>query len=764
MTFLLRCIRVYNTPYMKFIFLFLFSLMAGCAWGQYAEPEYNGPDTMKTSYLDEVVVSANKINETRRNVAQQVKIISPATIRSFNAQTAADLLQNTGVVGMQRSQQGGGSPILRGFEASRVLLVVDGVRMNNLIYRAGHLQNAITVDNNVLERAEVLFGPSSTVYGSDALGGVVHFFTRMPEVSAAGGTRVSGNVFFRYGSVNSEQTSHADVSVGGKKWASLTSLTFSDFGDLRMGKRINRAWGQPFGVRNQYVQRASDNSADVLITNPDPFVQTQSAYKQLDVLQKVLFKPSARVSHLLNFQYSNTNDVPRYDRLTDPGANNQGLRFAEWYYGPQRRVMAAYQLKVSEVGAWADQLTATVSYQDVEESRYTRRFGSSNLDARIENVGVGAVTLDFAKTVGMHQLRYGFDSQFNGVVSTASRTNIITGAQTGLDTRYPGGDNTLNNAALYITHTAALTSKLILNDGVRIGYSHLRASFTDKTFFPFPFDQVIQNNPVASANVGVIYHPSSWKLSLMASSGYRVPNMDDLAKVFETVAGTSTTTGIINVPNPNLVPEKTLNGDLGVTKFFGSVVRAEAVFFATSFYDALATQPFRFNGQPVLQYNGFPANVVASQNVNRAYLFGYSSSLRADLSGRIALTASYNYTRGRLLNTSTAETPLDHIPPAFGRAGVVYTAEKLKAEVFSNFNGWKRLRNYSPSGEDNLVYATAQGMPRWWTLNLRGSYQISPMFTIQAGIDNLFDLQYRLFASGINSPGRNIFGTVRVGF
>lgn len=749
---------------MKFVFFFLFSLMAGCLLGQYAEPEYNASDTLKTSYLDEVVVSANKINEPRRNVAQQVKIISPTTIRTFNAQTSADLLQNTGVVGMQRSQQGGGSPILRGFEASRVLLVVDGVRMNNLIYRAGHLQNAITVDNNMLERAEVLFGPSSTVYGSDALGGVVHFFTRKPEVSATGGMQVNGHAFFRYGSVNNEQTAHADFNIGGKKWASLTSVTHSDFGDLQMGKRINRAWGQPFGIRDQFVQRTSDNSADVLVTNPDQFVQTQSGYRQVDILQKVLFKPAARVTHLLNFQYSNTSDVPRYDRLTDPGPNNQGLKFAEWYYGPQRRVMAAYQLHVATIGTWADQLTATVSYQDVEESRYTRRFNSNNLDARIENVGAGALTIDFAKAAGRHQLRYGFDSQFSGVVSTANRTNIVTGVQTGLDTRYPGGNNVLNTAALYATHTIALTDKLVMNDGVRIGYSYLRATFTDKTFFPFPFEEVTQKNPVMSANVGVIYNPSSWKFSLMMSSGYRVPNIDDLAKVFETLAGTSTTTGIINVPNPNLMPEKTLNGDFGVTKFFGSVVRAEAVFFATSFYDAIATRPFLFNGQALLNYSGFPATVVASQNVNRAYLFGYSSSLRADISEQIALTASYNYTRGRLVNGTGPETPLDHIPPAFGRAGISYSGTKVKTELFTNFNGWKRLRNYSSSGEDNLVYATPQGMPRWWTLNWRFSYQISPMFSVQAGIDNLFDLQYRLFASGINSPGRNIFGTVRVSF
>ncbi|MFM7859497.1 MAG: TonB-dependent receptor plug domain-containing protein, partial [Flammeovirgaceae bacterium] len=166
---------------MKKILSILLITISTCAWSQYAEREEN--DTLKVRYLDEVVVSANRIAEQRRSVAQQIFVIRPSTIKSFNGQTTADLLQNTGFVAMQRSQQGGGSPILRGFEASRVLLVVDGVRMNNAIYRAGHLQNVLRVDNNNLDHAEVLLGPSSTVYGSDALGGVIHFYTRNPVLA-----------------------------------------------------------------------------------------------------------------------------------------------------------------------------------------------------------------------------------------------------------------------------------------------------------------------------------------------------------------------------------------------------------------------------------------------------------------------------------------------------------------------------------------------------------------------------------------------------
>lgn len=128
--------------------------------------------------MEEITVAANRQQDVKMNVPQQVYILSRDQIERANAQTAADLLTTDGLLTVQKSQQGGGSPMIRGFESSRVLLVMDNVKMNNLIYRAGHLQNIITVDPSILERVEVLYGPSSVSYGSDALGGVVAFLPK----------------------------------------------------------------------------------------------------------------------------------------------------------------------------------------------------------------------------------------------------------------------------------------------------------------------------------------------------------------------------------------------------------------------------------------------------------------------------------------------------------------------------------------------------------------------------------------------------------
>ena len=186
-------------------------------------------DSAKLINLDEVIISANKVEESKRRVAQQIHSLSAKQISQMNTQNMGDLLAATGLVMVQKSQQGGSSPILRGFEASRVLLVVDGVRMNNLIYRAGHLQNVITVDQNMLQRAEVIFGPASTVYGSDALGGVISFQTKNPILSETDKLYLRGNAFTRYSSTNNEKTAHLDVNLGNRRVAVLLSGNYSNF-------------------------------------------------------------------------------------------------------------------------------------------------------------------------------------------------------------------------------------------------------------------------------------------------------------------------------------------------------------------------------------------------------------------------------------------------------------------------------------------------------------------------------------------------------
>ena len=752
----------------KIIFVFLASIAGLCAHAQ-------EPVSDSTRELSEVVISASKFPEKKLNIAQRIDVISSKYISKVNAQNTGDLLMNTGNVFVQKSQQGGSSPVIRGFEASRVLLVVDGVRLNNLIYRAGHLQNAITVDQNMLSSMEVLYGPASTIYGSDALGGVVHFRTKDPVLSNNGTTLVKGSGFVRYSSANNETTVHEDINLGWKKFAWLQSFTYSDFGDMMMGKNYNDDY-LTFGRRDSFMTRI--NGIDSVVKNPDPQVQKFSGYKQWDLLQKLLFKQSEKVSHSLNVQYSTTTNVPRYDRLQDK--RNGTLRYAEWYYGPQERLLAAYDLSIAKAG-WFDNINLNLNYQAIEESRYTRDYRRyDRLDGRVEKVNVAGFVLDTRKIWGSNELTLGADGQFNTLKSTALRVNINTGASQKLDTRYPNGDNTQLNAGLFAQHIYKFKNKkLVLNDGLRLQTIRLHSTIADNSFFSLPFTEINQNNTTVTGNVGLVYLPvSGTKLSVNFASGFRAPNVDDLAKIFES----STAARQVVVPNAEIKPERTYNIDLGISQTISNSVRIEVSAFYTWFRNALVKAPYRLNGQDSIDYNGVRSQVLANTNANKAYLYGVSAALYATVAKYITFSSQINFTRGRfetdqnknssvyekqsdgsyaLVSKKVSSKPLDHIPPVFGKTSISYQKNKVMAEVFALYNGWKKLDQYNADGEDNAQYATADGMPGWITFNLRTSYSFKPV-TLQFAIENIFDRNYRYFASGFSAPGRNFIIAARV--
>lgn len=704
-----------------------------------------------TVNIKEVVISANKETQDKNKVAQQVTVITSEDIAKTNAQSTADLVAAQGI-GVQKSQQGGGSPMLRGFEASRVLLVVDGVRMNNIIYRAGHLQNIVTIDNAMLDRVEIAYGPASTVYGSDALGGAIHFFTKNPSLSATNKMNLKTNTFIRYGTVNNEMTEHVDLNFGFKKFAFLISATNSDFGDLESGKNLNPFYTTTYGLRPIYAERI--NGKDSVFTNADKYLQKFSGFSQLDLLGKILFQQNTKISHLLNIQYSNSGNVPRYDRLTDPKGN--GLNSAEWYYGPQLRLMGIYTFKyVDEEKTWLRSVVANLSSQTIQESRHNRNFGSQNLNHRVEDVSVLGLNIDVDNKLAKHDLRFGIDVQNNNLKSTANQEKIVALTTVPLDTRYPDGVNTMMNAALYATHMYEINSKLVLNDGVRFGISNLHSTILDTTFRKLPYNDMVQNTPVYSGNIGIISNPNDqWRIALFTNTGFRVPNVDDLTKIFESAPGR------LVVPNPDLKPEKTWTTDLSITRKMGKKLSWENVVYYTLISDAIVTDNFTFNGKDSVLYGSTMSVVVAPQNKSKAYVYGLSSNYIYKVDANFTVRANFNYTYGRI-KTDSFDYPLDHVSPITGSVSLQYTENHFSSNFYVLYNGWKKIKNYNMLGEDNQQYATVDGTPAWFTLNLRAQYEFKKHTTIQTGIENILDTQYRTFASGINAPGRNVYLTFR---
>ena len=738
-------------------------------------------DSLAQKELVEIVVSGNKFAEKKKNIVQKIDIISSSYIKKANAQNMGDLLMSTGNVFVQKSQQGGSSPVIRGFEASRVLFVVDGVRMNNLIYRSGHLQNIITVDQNILESAELLQGPSSTLFGSDALGGAVHMISKQPILSKENKkTKISANFFSRYSSANAEKTNHVDVSIGWKKFGLLTSITGSVFGDAKIGKRDLRGF-EGFGTRPYYIQPFNETTGDTIVKNSNDRIQRFSGYTQTDFTQKLLYKPNANTSHGLNIQYSTSSDVPRYDRLQDTMAGL--LRYASWYYGPQKRSLFAYTFSANNIKGFFKEYNATLSYQSIEESRITREYKRyDRFDKSIEQVGVTGLTIDARKKLKEDEITAGIDVQLNDLRSTASRTNLLTNAILPLDSRYPDGKNRMNNFGVYTQHIHKFKGqKWILNEGLRIQYIALQSNIINNSFFALPVTNIVQKNTAITGNIGMVYMPStSTRIKFGYASGFRAPNIDDLAKIFES----STSAKQVVVPNANLKPEFTHGFDAELVKALGKAVEFEVGAFYTNFTNAIIKAPFRLNGKDSMMYNGVQSQVLASQNVNQAYILGGNVRLSIKAGKNWKFNSTFNFTKGRFRTDATKSTqvyqlqpngnyalvqskvstkPLDHIPPAFGKMSIGYDNQKLYAELNMLFNGWKKLDQYNADGEDNAQYATAKGTPAWQTLNIKTGLQVHQRLGIHAGIENIFDLNYRYFASGFSAPGRNYIVSLRLG-
>jgi len=739
--------------YMKTIVIIVCLIATASLFGQ--APTKNTFKPLGDSSLPDVLISSTKFPEKSKNIVQKVEVITSQYIRRTNAQNTGDLLQSTGNVFVQKSQQGGSSPVIRGFEASRVLLVVDGIRMNNAIYRSGHLQNVITVDQSMLERAEILYGPGSTLHGSDALGGVVAFKTKDPTLSTTQKTLVTGAAFGRYSSANNEKTAHAHLSVGGKKWAALFSASYSDFDDMKMGDNYPDKYPN-FGRRSQYIERI--NGIDSIVTNADDRLQKFSGYQQWDLMGKVMFQQNDNIRHLLNVQVSNSSNVPRYDRLQD--LRNGNLRFAEWYYGPQKRNLYAYTLD-AKLSGFFDALRVTASYQDIEESRYQRDRNNPLLQNRIETVGVAGFYADLRKGWGKNELNTGVDVQLNDVKSKAFTQNINSGARGNLDTRYPE-KNTFNSYGIYAQHLYKFKSgKWVLNDGLRLQATKLESTVVDKSIAFRPFDKIEQSPVGISGNLGLAFMPNAkWRINTGLATGFRSPNIDDLTKIFES----STASRQLVVPNPDIKPEKTITPELGIARQFGSVAKLEGSVYYTWFRDAIVKDKFPVNGQDSSIYNGVKYQTLAAQNNAKASLWGYNVAVAITPAKGWELYSTLTYTRGTYTKPNGLEVPLDHIPPIFGKTSLRYTANRFSAELWSMYNGWKKTADYNPDGEDNAQYATPDGMPSWVTFNVRGQYNITKVLLLQLALENIADRNYRQFASGFSAAGRNVVVALRASF
>ena len=715
----------------------------------------------KAEALDEVILSTSRQKVTRIRIAEHVEIMQQKDIARSASQTSADLLASIPGIKVQKSQFGGGSPVLRGMEANRILLVVDGVRMNNAIYRSGHLQSSISVSPSVLERTEVVFGPSSVIYGSDALGGVIHYYTKTPKIGLD--KMVNVDFMTRFGTVNNESTQQGSVELSFKKWGSLTTFSHSDFGDLRMGNKRRHGyenWGKVFDYSLNTDSYYSANSTQ----NSNLNIQKNTGYNQSDLLQKFYFGFSDRANLTFNIQYSTSSDIPRFDKLTERSSGE--LKFSEWYYGPQKRFLVSSQLSIRPGKKWMNNGTITGAYQNIIESRVQRKFTSLDRSYRNEMVDVYSLNGDFSVQLGTtsnRKLSYGVEITHNYVKSGSTGKTLDVDGNTIIgfandfivQSRYPDGGSSYDSFSGYVSYRQDVTPKSTLNTGVRYTYTNLKAHWVDDTYIALPSRDISIDNGAITATAGYTYRPNrNWQLNAVISSGFRSPNIDDVGKIREK-------NGQVTVPNIQLRPEYSYSAEIGVLKYFNDKKFNLGLNIYYSLLDKyISREQFSLGGDSSIIYDGEEVETYANVNNDNAYIAGTTFSFGGKLIDNLKINGSITYTKGESTDTNL---PLSSIPPIFGDLEVLFAKNRFEIALNFRFNGSKELNEYNlVEGIDNIEQSPFNtstqeylGTPSWNTFNFYSKHKISKDLSLQVNIDNIFDIHYKEFASGISSAGRN---------
>ncbi|WP_025741991.1 TonB-dependent receptor [Aquimarina pacifica] len=703
----------------------------------YLEPDEN--------QLSEVVLSVSKWEQDKKDISQKIVSISANDIALSAPQTSADILQSSGQVFVQKSQLGGGSPIIRGFSTNRLLLTVDGVRMNTAIFRSGNVQNVISIDPFTVDRTEVILGPGSVVYGSDAVGGVMNFYTAQPKFAITGKHALEGNVIARYATASNERTGHVDLNLGFEKWALLTSASYTDFDDLEMGSH-----GSDDYLRNEYVETV--DGVDVIVQNENPEEQKFTGYSQINLLQKVRFMPSENWDFNASLLYTTTSDYPRYDRLIR--YSDEVLRSAEWYYGPQRWFMSNVHVTHKAKSGIYDKMKITAAYQYFEESRNDRDFQSTTLSRTQEQVDAYSMNIDFEKKFSEKTtLYYGLEYVLNHVFSDGTELDIDTNEVVDAPSRYPDG-STWQSAAIYSSIKHELSEKLRFQGGLRYNRIILYSQFDDE-FFDFPFTEANIDTDAVTGTAGLSWLPNDilqWKFNF--STAFRAPNIDDVGKIFDSEEGS------VVVPNPDLKPEYAYSGELGLTASFGKQFSVELATYYTHLDNALVRRDFDLNGDTEIEYNGVLSNVQAIQNAANAFIYGFEAGVNYNFSKNCTLASQYTFTGGEEELDDGTIAPSRHVSPQFGTTRFTYKLPKWTFDASAVYNGAFSYEDLAPSQQSNdFLYAKDENgnpyAPSWYTLNLRTQYQVTKKLNAILSLENITDQRYRPYSSGISGAGRN---------
>ncbi|MBT8137370.1 MAG: TonB-dependent receptor [Gammaproteobacteria bacterium] len=647
--------------------------------------------------MEEVQVTAGRVEQSTTEVPAAVTVIDSDELERQAPVIAVDLLRGVTGAFVQQTTPGQGIPIIRGLKGSEVLHLVDGMRLNNALFRNAPNQYLALVDPNILERIEAVRGPSPSLYGADAMGGVVQLVSTLPQTGVAPVT--SGRLFFDYGSADSVGTTHLSVARSGETAAALVAASYQDVGDRRSGDNTRL-------TNTSYTARAG----------------------------RAALRLAAGADHewLFDLQYLRQPGTPRHDELV-AGFGQTEPASAEFSFEPNQRLFAHARYQWRNVSRLIDDLEMHFGLQAMRDDRRTRDLGSTSLRReRNESELLGLSAQLRSAPFGDHRLTSGVEAYFDEVTSSRTATDISDGSVSSIRSRFPDG-STMDNLALYLHDEFTASDRLTLDVGGR--YTRVDVSLP-------PADRGIGAEVSVddlTANLGAVLVVAP-RVSLVANigRGFRAPNIFDLGTLGPRPGNR------FNIANPALGPEEVITVDAGI-KFAGSRFIGEAIAWRADYRDKITSV---LTGDTDSQGR----SVVQSQNAASVDLWGVEAGGRVvSRDGRVEFSGTLNYTYGEEGNGLTQ--PADRIPPLNGRLGVLWHGDRWWLETAVRFAAEQDRLSDRDIDDPRIDPAGTSG---WASADVRAGWDLNERFSAQLRLDNLLDRRYREHGSGIDAPGRSL--------
>jgi hemoglobin/transferrin/lactoferrin receptor protein len=503
------------------------------------------------------------------------------------------------------------------------------------------------------------------------------------------------------------------------------------------------------------------NGRDTMLVNDDPQLQKGTGYSQTDLFAK-LFVKTGKIEHTVNFQKSMSDVIPRYDRMSE--FRNGKPVYGRWDYAPQNRNYLSY---IAKRGSIDHNTRLTLAQQRTEVARITRNFGAVMERIQRDAVRMRTVNLDrHDQLSASFTLNSGVEMVWNAVKSVGINKNISTLAETATKARYSDSGATTQMHSVFAQGIYKMAKTgTVIQGGVRVSKYSLEALFSTANPWKLPYQSISFATTTPSYDMGLTQQlKKGLLLKASVNQAYRNPNVDDMTKVFDSKPGAK-----LLVPSADLKAERSTTVDLGVLWRKDRSFAIEAGVFSSAVKNLLLDQPGTLNGEDSLMYDGRLTPVYQLQNVALGEISGMYLNAKVRLVKDLWFSGSLTQTKGIYrLDDAAAEQPLDHIPPVYGQASLRWNGKGWFAEAQCLFNGMKKAEDYSSSGEDNqeiqpigLADINGDGKadgfnPAWQCWNIRGGYQHRSGLTATLAIENVLDLHYRYFASGMSAAGRSV--------